>query len=413
MSWSLVPSYNYPKNGDVIQFDPALVPGGCDNSLPHTLYMYGFPDGISAWDTVNANFSETLTCDGTTCTSSTTPPPISCDTTKTNICQLLPAESVNGATTANPVTFSLKVYIAPADIGNIIGVKIALHNIDQNLLLFGDLSPSDIYLFEGQATTSGMFEFSTTTVVGEGDYRIQANLTRTYLYGVFQDPYDGVNQEVSHHFIVGAPSVLGQLNENGYEILNGILQGITASSSASTTSAYLARGCNPLSWDTTNCMVFLFVPDSNALNKTLTGFHDGVMVRIPWGYFTRFVAIMNTQGSSTLPAFVAHVQVGAGSDMTPEIESIHIDPGDMLQGANTLLENTRDPFYGKNLRDVMTPFVQLTVALAVLLYIITDLTGYESDGESGAPLSTYAMIPKKSRGRFSKSGKTIRDFYDT
>jgi len=76
----------------------------------------------------------------------------------------------------NPVTFTLHAYISPNDVGNIIKIKIDLHNIDQNVLLLSDFSNSDLQLYFGLATSTGDFYFSTTTDLAYGNYRFRALL---------------------------------------------------------------------------------------------------------------------------------------------------------------------------------------------------------------------------------------------
>jgi hypothetical protein len=47
----------------------------------------------------------------------------------------------------------------------------------------------------------------------------------------------------------------------------------------------------------------------------------------------------------------------------------------MINGAGAILESTRDPIYGKNIRDIFEPLAQLLIGIAVLLTIINNLTG--------------------------------------
>lgn len=286
----------------------------------------------------------------------------------------------NNATTTNPVTFSLNAYVSPNDLGTFIGVKFTLHNIDQNVLLLSAFSPSDIYLLDGfQATTSGNFNFSTTTIIGEGNYRLEAQIERSYLGGWFVNPFSPINEDISHQFIVCgvsdpacAGTFIGNLSQNGYNELNSIF----ASSTATTTAS--AANCNFTSWNTFSlpkCGAYLLVPGGDYLNTTLKGLKDGVLTRVPWGYFTRAVAIFNTTATSSLPTFTATIQIGPGDQSVATTTTLTFDPGDMIAGGGALLDSITDPIHGKTVKDVFEPLVQLSIAISVLFTIIADLTG--------------------------------------
>ena len=300
--------------------------------------------------------------------------------TNTRIVDFAPPEGTT--TPANiPVTFSMHAYINPADIGNIIGVKLELHNIDQNILL-GQLTsffdPNDIYLFQGQATTSGDFYFSTSTLLAAGNYRINATLTRSYVNGFFQNPFSSINQDISHQFIVGTSTFIGHISQASFSEV----QSIFASSTATSTAA-LAGTCNPLSFSATSCLAFLFVPDAGQLSDTIHSAKDAIFARAPWGYFTRFYTILTTSATSSLPTFSTHVFQGTGINGSDGL-TWSVDPGEMLAGGATLIDGMSDPTTGATLRTALEPLIQLTVALVVVRQIFADLT--KSFGHSsGAP----------------------------
>lgn len=270
------------------------------------------------------------------------------------------------------VDFNLHAYINEEDLGAILGVKLIFHNIDQNVLAFGQFSPSDVYLFEGQATTTGDFYFSTSTVLADGNYRIYASITRSYLWGIFENPWSPINAEYYHQFIVGQGTLLGNLSQNAMTQMQAFYASSTATSTIS-----LASSCNPLStsFDTLNCGAFLLVPDSGALSQTLEGLKEGFLTRIPWGYFSRVWEIMFDTSTTTLPSYSVSIRYGPGDGSNMATSTLSFDPADMIAGGGTLLDSIRDPFNGKNIRDIFYPIVQLVVALAVLFEIFSDLTG--------------------------------------
>ena len=297
--------------------------------------------------------------------------------TSTRIIDFTPADN---STTTSPVTFSLHGYINPDDLTTIKGVKLTLHNIDQNVILLGSLSPSDIYLFEGNATTSGDFYFSTSTPLGDGNYRLEACIERTYFWGWIINIFSPINDCQSHQFVVGEETFIGHISQSIWTET----QSLFASSTATSTTA-LAGSCNPLSGDfsVTNCCAFLFVPDGKGLSDTMKSAREGILSRVPWGYLTRLYYLMNNSATSTLPTFTTTIQVGPGDDMTPEQTTLSFDVGDMVAGAGALVDSIEDPIHGQTFRDVFYPIVQLVVALGVIITIVSDITGSHRHADGG------------------------------
>ena len=290
--------------------------------------------------------------------------------TSTRIISFTPEE---GTTTpsAVPVLFSIHAYINPADLGNVIGVKLLYHNIDQNVLL-GDLSsfvdPNDFFIFEGQATTSGDFYYSTTTLLADGNYRVNAQLTRTYVFGLLENPFSPINQDLNHQFIVASSTFIGHISQSSFSEINSIF----ASSTATSTSA-LAGTCNPLgSFSATSCLAFLFIPDAGQLNDTVSQAKSAIFQRAPWGYFSRFYTILTGSATSSLPTISTHIfegtDVNSGDGLTWTI-----DPGEMLAGGAGLI-NTMTSRSGHTLREALEPILLVVIGMVVIRQIVADLT---------------------------------------
>lgn len=302
----------------------------------------------------------------------TTPP----DTTT----RIIDFDPQDNSTTTSPVNFNLHAYINPDDLTTIKGVRLTLHNIDQNVILLGSLSNSDIYLFEGNATTSGDFYFSTSTPIGDGNYRLEACIERSYFFGWIINIFSPINDCQSHQFVVGEETFIGHISQSIWTET----QSLFASSTATSTTA-LAGSCNPLSgsFSVTNCGAFLFVPDGKGLSDTMKSAREGILSRVPWGYLTRLYYLMNNSATSTLPTFTTTIQVGPGDDMTPEQTTLSFDVGDMVAGAGALVDSIEDPIHGQTFRDVFYPIVQLVVALGVIITIVSDITGSHRHADGG------------------------------
>lgn len=270
------------------------------------------------------------------------------------------------------IDFDLSACINEEDLGTIKGVTVSLHNIDQNVLIVGQLSPSDILLLNARATSSGPFYFATSSILGDGNYRVKACVERSYFATFIKNPFSGISDCQSHQFVVGSSTFIGNISQNLFGQTNDFFNGLTATSSES-----LALSCNPFSgnFGIRECTAFLFIPSAGAIDQTMTEARTAILTKAPWGYMTRFYDIMSTTSTSSLPAFTASVQIGNGSDLTPDVTTIEIDPSDMIAGAGNLLDTTYDPINGKNIKDVAGPMVRLTIALMVLFIIISDLAG--------------------------------------
>lgn len=341
----------------------------------HTGYAEIIASSLTNGSTYNAVFADTPS----TIQESFTVGSVPAFDTSTRIIDFTPADN---STTTSPVTFTLQGYVNPDDIGTFIGVKFTLHNIDQNVLLLSAFSPNDIYFLSGfNATTSGPFNFSSTTPIADGNYRLEAILERSYLSGWFVNPFSPINQDISHQFVVGTSTFIGTISANGFNEINSIF----ASSTATTTSA-VAQNCNPFvgQFDIIKCGAFLFIPGGDYLNTTMKGLKDGILTRVPWGYLTRIYTIWNTSATTTLPTFNVSFATGPGDNSNMGTSTLSFDPGDMIAGGGTLLESIKDPVNGKSTKDIFGPLVQLAFALGVIFMIISDLTGSHRHNEEVA-----------------------------
>jgi hypothetical protein len=300
---------------------------------------------------------------------SSTPTPAYEDTGLTT--RLIDFTPADGATLPADVevTFSLHAYVAEEDIGEWIGVRFMLHNIDQNVLLLNRLSPSDFYLLDGfEATTSGHFYFNSEGyALGEGNYRLEAQLERSYLGGWVVNPFSPINDTQSHQFIVGSSTFLGNLSQSAFSDLQDFFASSTATSTEVT-----SRSCNPLAWDTQLCLSYLLLPSAADMTNTMLGLKDMVLTRVPWGYASRVVSIMSSSATTALPAFTVNLHLGAGS-LAPATSSLSFAPDDMLAGGIALAGGITDVTYGKTAREILEPLIKLIFALLVIFIITNDL----------------------------------------
>lgn len=304
------------------------------------------------------------------------------DSTQTRIIYFSPSQGETVASTS-PVTFNLQAYVNSDDVGDIKGVRVTLHNIDQNDLLFGSFSSwssNDIVLVD-EELEAGNYSTTTSATLEAGNYRLKACLDRSlfgftnFYLSLYTSVVDDSPDCLNHTFIVGESTFIGSLNQNTFNDLQDFTSGLTATSSEA-----LARTCNPLSADfgIRECMLYLWVPDPEKLSVTFTAMKAGILTRVPWGYLTRFGVILSSTGTSSLPSFTTTVRIGESENTT-----LAFNPTDMLAGASALVDSIADPVYGKTMRDIFYPFVQVIVALAVLFQIVSDIMGSHEHVNSG------------------------------
>lgn len=286
--------------------------------------------------------------------------------------------SIGGAATGT-VPFDIHAYINEDDIGNFLSIKIVLRNIDQNTLASGTCGPLDFGLicssysfdvFRGVATTSGDFYYSSSAVLAKGNYRVEAILdTATTFLGVNLGAFSflgAISDYRNHQFIVGSSTFIGNLSQNIFQETDSFFGSLPATSTAA-----LAAQCNPISsnFGIRECLAFLFIPDAQALKNTFEQFRDGILVKVPIGYLTRFFTIMSSSTPVTLPTISFTFGTGPLDG-----DQWNISPGDMLAEGAALLSSTTDRD-GNNIRDVTEPIVKLVVGLALIFGIVHDLTG--------------------------------------
>lgn len=288
----------------------------------------------------------------------------------TRIIYFHPLEGTTEATSS--VHFDIYAYIDPEDVGSIQGVRISLHNINQNTLgwLLGDFAPDDFDIVNENLQVPGFFYAATDTPIAVGNYRVRACLKRTYFFGWIQNNFanviDNERDCQSHQFVVGTSTFVGFLSQNGFSEYNDFVNGLSATSTEA-----LSRTCNPINSDfgIRECLTYLLIPGGDALDNTLQGLREGILIRVPWGYFTRAATILSNPATSTLPSWTASIRIASSTYTT-----LTFDPGDMFAGAGTLVDSIRDPVYGVNLRDIFYTICQLIVAIGVIMTIFSDIT---------------------------------------
>ncbi len=136
--------------------------------------------------------------------------------------------------------------------------------------------------------------------------------------------------------------------------------------------------CNPFSggWDIGLCIYSIIEPPSDILSLDLDNLYNAYARVAPIGYVTRFVEILTSDATSTIPAISYSF---ASSSPMAVMGDIHFDPAAEIAASGDLIgQMTSDRADHKTVWDIMMPFVRLFVYLFLLFMIIHDLTGIHS-----------------------------------
>lgn len=292
----------------------------------------------------------------------------------TRVISLTPEE---GTTTGNTVLLSLHAWISPNDVGLFQKVRINFYNQNENIFLSSFGSPNLTVYFD-LATTTGDFYAATTTILGDGNYSVQASLQGCfYLLGLCA--YNGNNFDlITHTFIVNQETFIGHLQSKATRDIFNIL----ASTTATSTTALIGT-CNPVSgsFSMLQCISWLLVPSRADLVDSMHSFYNGFLTRVPWGYATRFFTLMASSSSATLPR-VALTLPGNFPSGLAGVTIIDVAPFDAF--ASTSLIATATSSDGHTFFSSFLPIWNIVVLFAFAWFVAQELMSFFG-GSSGPP----------------------------
>lgn len=342
-----------------------VVTDGANKYIENELYYYrecGYDNPSFELNSGDCDYYSFYVMNGTTTS-------FAMERTDTRIVAISPQDASTVATTSNdltPVTISVDIYVNENDVASPYNVQVYIENIDQNTMfsrltqLFGVGHTAE--LFNEYATTSGYINYSTTTNLSVGGYRVHVSLDKKlYVFDIWN------LDEQSSQFAVGQQTWLSNIRQNSFNQIQAI---IGAKNSTSTEAT--ARTCNPFSgqFDIIDCSYFLFIPDTEELSQSMQSLKDGVLIRIPWGYFTRIYDILSASTTQTLPAFSYTFDSRSPLSGT----EIAIDIDDSIAQASAIMADIKTGD-DKTVQEVAEPIWNVIVGLALVFTIVTDLMG--------------------------------------
>ena len=178
---------------------------------------------------------------------------------------------------------------------------------------------------------------------------------------------------------------LGSLSTSGYTASSSIP--VIASSSPSF-SAYSSL---------TDCA--RFGSTDSEVSNVFVNMCTSLLYGFPWGYVTRFIQILGSTSTSSLPTL--SYTFGSSTPLVGSTFTFDLFTDYRMNKLATIYTDRGD---GKNLWDIVNPFFTLMVWVLVVIYIVRELVGIELSGSDyGHSLEDYS--DSYAYGRISRRGR--------
>jgi hypothetical protein len=294
-----------------------------------------------------------------------------------------------GTTTATSTSIGATVYVNPSDYKDGMTLNMEFYSptqaavgdfviqaVDQNVP-GADSKTISIPLASGLNTLSTTTEFM---AVGHwlGTYSVDSPtfLSQLWLIGSLFSP--SVLAQAKTDFIVVISTGLDNaISKGGAAITTYLTTGTTTNSSGQNIDVL---DCNPgIGFSLTACLVSIVIPDATSTSAFITGFQGTFLQRVPFGYVTRFVTILNTTATSSLPGLVVTLPPhfpGAG-------ETFNLTPWNELMSSTTMFSTaTSSSGDGKTFRQIVEPGWDILVLSIFTFFIVHRLLGIDSQKSS-------------------------------
>lgn len=178
--------------------------------------------------------------------------------------------------------------------------------------------------------------------------------------------------------------------------------GGSLSNSVSNSFSNQPSGCYIATFDFGSCLSYWVLPTASGLSQSWDKFHDLILSRAPLGYITRFISIVTNTTAIKPPPLEytfssADESSVAGTGLEGETLSYQIyDHFDVLESIES------DQGDHKNIWDIIMPWINTAVALAVFLFIFFDLIGIGFSAADSGIEKSLASNSGSHGVRFSK-----------
>jgi len=218
---------------------------------------------------------------------------------------------------------------------------------------------------------------STTTTQNNTDYKMVWGITG-YNYANFFGPV--FNTSTTTYFTVGSTTNSGRIKEHEDFILG---QYNRTASTTDDVYAVINSACNPFStgdFDVGLCIYSIIAPPQDILARDIDILKEQFLYVAPIGYLTRFIDIMATTSTSSLPV-IAYTTSGNSMFGTTTFE---FNPFGALASADSPLTYTSDQEEPKTMGQIFSYIINIIIYLTLFFMIIKHLTGVHLHGDFSA-----------------------------
>jgi len=335
------------------------------------------------------------------------------DNTTTRFTSITP----DATTTATTTTIGFEAYINPQDYVSGMTAHVDLYNptvaaLSANVIdscnIFGAGKCSMDFPITGSTTvassTSITFNYGGTTKA-TWSIRRPNTLSSLWLLGSFFNPDTLATRSTS--FVVGFQSTFDSaLNGDGTATSSdstGLVGYFTSGGTSSTTP--VAQGCAGIFTNGTivACMVGLIIPTGQDMANNWNQLYNGMLSKVPFGYATRFLTIMSGNGGAVEPPALSYT-FGSSSPSELQGRTYTVNIWDYMGSTSPIILAKADDGSNKDIWDIVMPYFNIVITLAVLLAILSDLFGFEM-GVDNTQIDGYV----KNQSRLSRSENNLAE----
>jgi len=212
---------------------------------------------------------------------------------------------------------------------------------------------------------------------------------------------------VNTSFVVGYQTLFDQaLNGNGTATSSdssGLVGYFTTGGTSSTT--VVASGCAGIftNGSIVSCLVGLVVPSGQDMSNDWQQLYNGMLAKVPFGYATRFLTIMSGNAGAVEPPALSYT-FGSSSPAVLQGKTYTVNIWDYMGSSSPLILAKADDGSNKDIWDIVMPYFNIVISLAVFLAILSDLFGFEM-GFDATQHDQYV----KNQSRMSKSENDLAE----
>jgi hypothetical protein len=363
-------SYAYYTDANGVSPGSAFLPGGTGNADSNIV------SGFIVLDSGSSPSVPSGIVDTTTHIASTTPNPDSTVATSTNF------------------TLAVSGYLNNADFGGA-GEEVEYSfnpvtdaNVQQSI--------ADTKVITWDIASSGPFDLATTTsVLTPGIYSFTAKIQK-YAFSIFGIRFGWAEQaRIDGVFTVSTSTPEEQA------IANQLLRLSLFAGSGTTTQNLVNPVCGLTDFftssSTASCLSQLIFPSGPQIGQMWNSLYTGALSRIPFGYAVRFISLMGSSTSSVEPPPLSYT-FGSSSPAELQGKTYSVQIWDNFGSSSPLLMARSDDGQNKTIWDIVMPWWDTVLALAVLLAMLSDLFGFEMGVDKTQEGRKYGALKPREKG---------------